>query len=168
MDIDNVIQKKKKRMKKGILIEFCSLLTHNKVPKTHPFCKKKVQTSKKQRAHMPYFSDRKVKAHTPTFILFVKLCKKPIFFFFLKKKDDINIVPQVEEACHKNSTMTHSLHSFKSPDIILSATRRQKTQKKLLHQWQCKQSKGLYAPILHHIPKPSCAKHLCRINSKCE
>lgn len=78
----------------------------------------------------------KVKAHTPTFILFVKLCKKPISFFFLKKKrDDINSVPPVRKLVikknkQKNSTMTHSLHSFKSPDVILSATRRQKTQKK--------------------------------------
>lgn len=33
---------------------------------------------KKQRAHMPFFWSKKVKAHSPTFILFVKLCKKPI------------------------------------------------------------------------------------------
>lgn len=40
----------------------------------------------------------KVKAHTPTFILFVKLCKKPIsFFFFKKKRDDINSVPPVRK-----------------------------------------------------------------------
>lgn len=139
-------------MKKGILIEFCSLLHTTKCQKHILFCKKKVQTSKKQRAHMPYFSNHKVKAHTPTFILFVKLCKKPIFFFFFKKMT-LTLFLKLRKLVMKNSTMTHSLHSFKSPDIILSATRRQKTQKKLLHQWQCKQSKGLYAPILHHWTK---------------
>lgn len=84
----------------------------------------KVQTLR-NKEHTCLFSDqKKVKAHSPTFILFVKLCKKPI----KKKKNDISTVPPVRTLVLKNSTMTHSLHSFKSPDIILSATRRPKTK----------------------------------------
>lgn len=79
--------------KSGILIEFYSLLKHDKVPKKqqknktnktkkktnkHTFCKNKSTNIGKQGAHMPFFTDQKVKAHTQTFILFVKLCKKPI------------------------------------------------------------------------------------------
>lgn len=108
--------------------------TQQKCQKTHFFFSQNESTNiKKQRAHMPFFWSKKVKAHSPTFILFVKLCKKPI----KKKKNDISTVPPVRTLVLKNSTMTHSLHSFKSPDIILSATRRPKTkqqQKKLLHQ----------------------------------
>lgn len=58
--------------------------------------------------------------------------------------------------------MTHSLHSFKSPDVILSATRRQKTQKKkeggkkrsrTNDNANKKKNNGLLAPFSRRAPE---------------
>lgn len=70
--------KKKNKKTSGILIEFCSLLKHNKVPKNTSFLQKWKYKHHETKSTHAFFSDQKVKAHTPTFILFVKLCKKPI------------------------------------------------------------------------------------------
>lgn len=112
-------QRRKKESWSNISVHF----SKHKVPTKHIlFAKWKVQTSRNKRAHMPFIGSKSPQAHTPTFILFVKLCKKPI----LQKERTLAVFPPVRKLV-KNSTMTHSRHSFKSPDIILSATRRTKT-----------------------------------------
>lgn len=67
--------KKKKESWSNMSVHF----SKHKVPTKHIlFAKWKVQTSRNKRAHMLFIGSKRPQAHTPTFILFVKLCKKPI------------------------------------------------------------------------------------------
>lgn len=127
----DIIQKKKKRKinswKKWnpdrILFTF---KTQQKCQKTH-FClrKMKVQTLR-NKEHTCLFSDQKKSKLTHQHSFYLSSCARSQLK--KKKKNDISTVPPVRTLVLKNSTMTHSLHSFKSPDIILSATRRPKTK----------------------------------------
>lgn len=162
--------------------------------KTHPlflFCKmKKVQTSKEtRRAHMPCFfflSDPKSQSSHTNIHFICKIVQGANFFFFLSKKKETTLTVFLQwgslsfkKTKNKNSTMTHSLHSFKSPDVILSATRRQKTQTKKegRKKSSCtndntnkkKQSKGLVGAVFtpHNWNTELCRKTL-RWNSKRE
>lgn len=118
MDINNVIKLKNKTKKKHILF-----------PK-----ETEVQTSKKQKEHtcLNFLIEKSKLTHRHS--CYCKIVQEAKFLFFFK--DNINSVSSSEEACHINSSLTHSLRSFKSPDIRVSATRRPKTRGggKLLHQ----------------------------------
>lgn len=123
MDIDNVIQKKKKNEKKGILIEFCSFFLHTtkSAKNTSFFAKWKYKHQRNKEHTCLIFLIEKVKAHTPTFIVFVKLCKKPIYFFFFlfflkkkRKKDNINSVPRGRKLVIKTQQW-HILYIVLSP-----------------------------------------------------
>lgn len=67
-------KKKKKWNPDRILFTF---KTRQSAKKHILFAKWKYKHQETKSTHA-FFSDQKVKAHTPTFILFVKLCKKPI------------------------------------------------------------------------------------------
>lgn len=74
MDTDKTSYKKKKKLKRNpdqILFTFKT----QQSAKNTSFLQNESTNIKKQSTHA--FFDQKVKAHTPTFILFVKLCKKP-------------------------------------------------------------------------------------------
>lgn len=129
MDINNVIQKRKKKKnekkKKESWLNSVQFQHVTKWQKHILFPKKLKYRHPRNKKHTCLnFLIESQSWHTDIHVI-VKLCKKPIFFF----KDNIKSASSCEEACHKNS-LTHSLHSFKSPDIILSATRRRKTEKK--------------------------------------
>lgn len=68
MDIDDVIQKKKEWKKKRNPDRILFTFKTQQSAKNTSFLQNESTNIKKQRAHMPFFSDRKVKAHTPTFI----------------------------------------------------------------------------------------------------
>jgi len=88
----DVIQKKKYRKKKESWLNSVHYKTQQSAKNTS-FLQNESTNIKKQRAHMPYFSDRKSQSsHTNIHFIFVKLCKKPI-----KIKKDISSVPRVRK-----------------------------------------------------------------------
>lgn len=76
------------------------------------YAKMKVQTLRNKAHTCLFFLIKKVKAHSPTFILFVKLCKKPISK--KKKKNDISTFPPLRKLVLK-SQQWHILYIVLSP-----------------------------------------------------
>lgn len=102
MDINNVIKKKK----------------------THPFSKETEVQETKEHTCLNFLIEKSKLTHRHS--CYCKIVQEAKFFFFFK--DNNNSVSSCEEACHITSSLTHSLRSFKSPDIRVSATRRPKTR----------------------------------------
>lgn len=165
MDIDDVIQKKKEWKKKGILIEFCSLLKHNKVPKTHPFCKMKVQTSRNKEHTCLFFLIEKSKlTHQHSFIC--KIVQEANLKKKEKKKDDISSVPPVRKLVIKTQQW-HILYIVLSPLTLYWVLQGdQKHRKSSCTKDNANKAKGLYAPFSHRTAEPSCARLLTNVSAQ--